>query len=170
MVCRRKRNETASFRTYVIKGMLVTIAATEQYRLMLETDDEQALVATDIDIDPIPNVKSFGKSLSQNPVVDLRNMRVLGQRGGGTEAGRIEVIPSPANDRATVLVSPTDVKSLGGELIITDLSGREVMRTEVTVRNTSVAVIEINTAPLLSGLYNVTIGTSGNRGVLIVAR
>ncbi|MBL0323176.1 MAG: T9SS type A sorting domain-containing protein [Ignavibacteria bacterium] len=142
----------------------------EQYRLMIETDDEEALVATDIDIDPIPNVKSFGKSLSQNPVVDLRNMRVLGQRGGGTEAGRIEVIPSPANDKATVIVSATDVKSLGGELIITDLSGREVMRTEVTARNTSVAVIDINTAPLLSGLYNVTIGTSGIRGVLIVAR
>ncbi|MBK7576334.1 MAG: T9SS type A sorting domain-containing protein [Ignavibacteria bacterium] len=142
----------------------------EQYRLLIESDDEEALVATDIDIDPEPNVKSFGKSLSQNPVVDLRNMRVLGQRGGGTEAGRIEVIPSPANDKATVIVSATDVKSLGGELIITDLSGREVMRTEVTARNTSVAVIDINTAPLLSGLYNVTIGTSGIRGVLIVAR
>ncbi|MBK7034391.1 MAG: hypothetical protein IPH49_14260 [Ignavibacteria bacterium] len=124
----------------------------EQYRLLIESDDEEALVATDIDIDPGTERQEFWKVIVAKSCIDLRNMRVLSQRGGGTEAGRIEVIPESSKRQGNRHCIGNRCQEPWRRANHHRSLRPKVTGTEVTARNTSVAVIDINTAPLLVSL------------------
>jgi hypothetical protein len=76
----------------------------------------------------------------------------------------------------TVLISsPSDSKTSQQklpvtDLVITDLTGREVLRVPLATTMTTHTITDINVSSLPSGVYTVSVGTTNVRTLMRVAR
>ncbi|MCX6141184.1 MAG: hypothetical protein NTX15_10225 [Candidatus Kapabacteria bacterium] len=148
----------------------------EQYRFVLECTDEDAGIATDIELEPTPVGARQGKTQEVSRVLDLRKMKTIEASGQGFTENTIEVIPQPASELVTVLIAASNSGNLAQaeptitDLIVTDLAGREVLRTMIKLSTTGLSIAGLDVSTLPVGVYSVSVGSSNTRALMRVAR
>ncbi|MBL0322383.1 MAG: T9SS type A sorting domain-containing protein [Ignavibacteria bacterium] len=154
-----------------------TFADTKEfYRLVVECTHEGAEIATDIELEPLPVGVRQAKAQAIPRVLDLRTMKTIEASGFGMAENTIEVIPQPASELVTVLISAGSGGSLAAaesavsNLVVTDLEGREVLRTPIKLSTAALTIADLNVSTLPVGVYNVSVGTTNTRTLMRIAR
>ncbi len=146
------------------------------YRLVVECTQGEAEVTTDVELEPLPPDAKQAKPTVNAAVLDLRTMKTIESSVNGTLDGAIDVLPQPASEMVTILIaSPSGIRAAQPkpsvtDLVIADLTGREVLRIPIAMSPTTHTIADINVSELPTGVYTVSAGMTNVRAMMHIAR